>query len=127
MYFLFKKYVKKIEFIDFRKNLIMSLLQLPSGSSVGQDFVSKSSVRRRAPLATNMPSTSTAVIQHYIEKIPVAEGSKRKTVFHRCKFCYKIKKIRKETSFRCKTCPNKPSLCVEPCFEQYHADETCDN
>lgn len=41
---------------------------------------------------------------------------------NRCVVCYK-KKIRKETVYFCKTCPEQPTLHPEDCFEAYHTKE----
>lgn len=55
---------------------------------------------------------------HWPEKIPVRENSKKSSCYMKCKMCSK-KKIRRETSLRCKGCREKPALCAV-CFEEWH-------
>ena len=50
--------------------------------------------------------------QHFIEKAPTKLA---------CKCCTRnAQSPRVMTSWRCKTCPDKPALCLELCFERYH-------
>lgn len=37
----------------------------------------------------------------------------------RCRVCY-AKKVRKEVRFCCSACPDRPGLCLDPCFYEYH-------
>ncbi|RDD38522.1 PiggyBac transposable element-derived protein 4 [Trichoplax sp. H2] len=37
----------------------------------------------------------------------------------RCSMCYH-KGRRRMVTTTCKTCPNRPGLCIDPCFEEYH-------
>jgi hypothetical protein len=63
-------------------------------------------------------SDNTENVGHWPEKIPVREGSKKSSCYMKCKMCSK-KKIRRETSLRCKGCVEKPALCAV-CFEEWH-------
>ncbi|CAK1587946.1 unnamed protein product [Parnassius mnemosyne] len=56
---------------------------------------------------------------HWPEQMPARPGTTKKKAFLKCKFCTQ-KKIRKETSYRCKGYSVKPPLCPS-CFEPYHA------
>ncbi|CAK9820050.1 hypothetical protein ANTQUA_LOCUS10424 [Anthophora quadrimaculata] len=76
-------------------------------------------IRGRPRQINSLPMASTSSIQqHFLEKIPLPVDFQRKTYFLRCRQC-SANQIRKETSYRCKTCPKKPPLCPE-CFESYH-------
>jgi hypothetical protein len=59
---------------------------------------------------------------HWPELIPLTENCKRAKVFLKCRMCTK-NKIVKQTSYRCKGCPNKPPLCPS-CFEDWHRNLT---
>ena len=57
---------------------------------------------------------------HWPEKnpgVPSAKSNKKK-VFLKCRQCSKTGQ-RKETSYRCKGCAEKPPLCPD-CFEEWH-------
>lgn len=56
---------------------------------------------------------------HYLERLPPT--AKKAVPAKPCRVCTKNKK-RKETSFVCATCPEKPALCVVSCFKNYHTD-----
>ena len=55
--------------------------------------------------------------RHFLQLIPPTE--KKQNPQKRCVVCYR-KKIRKESRYQCKNCPDKPGLCPAPCFEEYH-------
>ncbi|KAG8234356.1 hypothetical protein J437_LFUL018545, partial [Ladona fulva] len=55
--------------------------------------------------------------QHLIQENPKTETFR--VGRRKCVMCTKSGK-RKETRYRCKNCPGTPSLCLDPCFEQYH-------
>lgn len=46
-----------------------------------------------------------------------SQGGEKK--IRRCKICY-IKGIRKEGLFYCPMCPDKPCLCLDKYFAEYH-------
>lgn len=72
--------------------------------------IKRNSQRGTSPLVSNID---------WPETIPKPENWKRNKVFLKCRLCTK-NKIKKETSYRCKGCPNKPPLCPG-CFEQWHS------
>lgn len=128
-YFLYQKsHQKQMVFLDFRDNLITSLIQLPVDIVCGADLVRNIPKRGRPrgannlqptlPSSPSLASSSWTQEQHFIEKIPAPQGYKRKSYFLRCSRCTMLK-LRKETKYRCKTCPKKPALCAE-CFEPFH-------
>ncbi|KAL4084754.1 hypothetical protein QTP88_027665 [Uroleucon formosanum] len=49
----------------------------------------------------------------------LGDGKNGRTIRKRCQLCYS-KKLRKDTSYFCPECPNQPSLCLEPCFKNFH-------
>ena len=51
---------------------------------------------------------------HTPENIPQPHSAS-KAVFRKCRVCTKSK-VRKETRVRCRDCPEKPPLCIVPCF-----------
>ncbi|XP_069363497.1 piggyBac transposable element-derived protein 4-like [Maniola hyperantus] len=55
---------------------------------------------------------------HFLEKL---SPTKKAVPAKPCRVCTKNKK-RKESSFVCATCPEKPALCVVNCFYTYHTD-----
>lgn len=54
---------------------------------------------------------------HYLEAIPPTEKKQRPT--RACRFCT-TQNRRRETRYFCPICVEKPPLCVENCFKQYH-------
>lgn len=115
-YYIYKKISdSNISFLDFRDNLINTLLKIPQNSN-GRDFLldngnSQTHVRYTPP--THFQDA------HYQEKIPAPLNYKRRTYFLKCKYCYR-QKIIQFTSYRCQNCVNKPSLCPGECFRQWH-------
>lgn len=120
-YFIYKQFHTKGSFIDFRENLIKSLIQLPGGICEGKDLQNKKTSIGR-PLSRKNCSPSNQTIGsskiHYLEKIPVPDNSTRNSYFLRCRQCNK-QKIRRETSYRCRDCEEHPPLCPT-CVEAYH-------
>ena len=49
----------------------------------------------------------------------MAAAVKKKNAARACKHCYKNQE-RRETRYKCIFCPNKPTLCVDPCFRLFH-------
>ncbi|CAF4945929.1 unnamed protein product [Pieris macdunnoughi] len=93
----------------------------------GKDLISKSSIhdsRRFRPSTSSALEPENAVTSndelggHWPEKMPARAGGTKKFAFLKCKVCIQ-KKLRKETSYRCKGCPDKPPLCPV-CFGPYH-------
>lgn len=56
--------------------------------------------------------------KHYPTKV---EGKNKsgKTMRKKCKVCYQ-NKIRRDTVYCCNSCPEKPGLCIDGCFEKFH-------
>lgn len=128
-FFLHKNYCKNgdkhYKFLHFREDLIRSL------TSIGPEVKGKHLLiprnihdNRKTPAtmtqAEAIPSSSGKG-GHWPERNPLLPNRTRKTTFLKCRMCTK-KKLRKETSYRCKTCPEKPPLCPD-CFEEWHSKE----
>lgn len=99
-FFMYKKYVRpKISLYDYRLEVLEKLLPEKEGPCVER------------PMAA----------LHFAKKN--TESEKGKTVARRrCIVCYK-NSIRKETTYHCPACPEKPALCTEPCFSEYHRNK----
>ncbi|KAG5891963.1 hypothetical protein JTB14_003049 [Gonioctena quinquepunctata] len=63
------------------------------------------------------PSDHKDGTQHYLEPIP--DTAKNSTVMRRCEKCAN-KQIRKQSRYLCPLCPGTPTLCVHPCFREWH-------
>lgn len=125
-FYLYKMRCKNIRFLEFRDQLIRQLLELKDNLTA-HNLMSERPIHynRLGKKKTNQVDAATSsnevpVLGHYPEKIPVQVGSKRKNHFLRCRVCAKNGK-RKETSYRCKGCENRPPLCPE-CFEEWHTN-----
>lgn len=126
-FYLYRKYCKgnsrQYRFIQFRDELIKSLTNIPLHLE-GKDLVRKQkndSRRTERPHLRDVPNhVPNQPSGHWPEKIPGVPGpkSQKTSVFLKCRMCNKNKK-RKETSFRCKGCVEKPPLCPT-CFEEWH-------
>lgn len=127
-FFLYRKYCKdgsrKYRFVQFRDDLIKSLTNLPSNLEGKNIILSENHDSRRYERSNQVERMAQGLVGHWPEKIPGTPGgkSKKKSVFLKCRMCYK-KNIRRETSFRCKGCEEKPPLCPV-CFEEWHAQRT---
>ncbi|CAK9832785.1 PiggyBac transposable element-derived protein 4 [Anthophora retusa] len=118
-YFIYRQFHKSTTFLQFRDLLIQSLIALPDTEISGKSLAALTPIRGRPRQINSSPMASTSSTQqHFLEKIPLPVDFQRKTYFLRCRQC-SANQIRKETSYRCKTCPKKPPLCPE-CFESYH-------
>lgn len=126
-YYLFKKYKKNnaatYRFINYRDELISAMIGLDHKLK-GKDLVSGNSIhdnRRFKPSGSreeNISGTESTFSGHWPEQMPSRPGTKKKFAFLKCKVCTQ-KQIRRETSYRCKGCSDKPPLCPS-CFEEYH-------
>ncbi|XP_064601226.1 piggyBac transposable element-derived protein 4-like [Liolophura sinensis] len=65
------------------------------------------------------PSPTSQSSFHYLEHLPTTEKKERPT--KRCRIC-SMQGLRRETLYVCAECPDKPALCVEPCFRQHHVN-----
>lgn len=124
-FYLYKKYCKrgsrKCRFLEFRDDLIKSLIKLPENADVFRKKMHHS--RHRHHEQDENENVAETQGGHWPEKIPGTPGEKstKKSVFLKCRMCSK-KKIRRETSFRCKGCTEKPPLCAL-CFEEWHTQK----
>lgn len=126
-FYLTRKFCKnnsrKYRFLHFRDELIKHLIQLPA------DIEAKHLIRRQKH-DNRRPEQASYETEHVIPG-PSSEGhwpernpgeptakSNKKSVFLKCRLCT-TKKIRKETSYRCKGCVEKPPLCPD-CFQEWH-------
>lgn len=122
-FYIYKKYVKRNSksygFIKFRKELY-KLLKLVPGlkpeNLIKHHKFDNRKMERMVPAPSSKQNES--INGHWPEKIPKKDPADKKSVFLKCKMCTK-NKIRRETSFRCKGCPDKPALCP-CCFEDWH-------
>lgn len=55
--------------------------------------------------------------QHF--PINCQRGPQGKILRKKCRAC-KSRGIRKDTCYQCNACPEKPGLCLEPCFRDFH-------
>ncbi|XP_045769865.1 piggyBac transposable element-derived protein 4-like isoform X1 [Maniola jurtina] len=131
-YFLFKKYRKNnaptYNYINYREELIKVMIGISGRNIKPKDMISQRSIhdnRRFRPststLSTpsaNIPVAENVTTGHWPEQMLSRPGTSKKFAFLKCKVCSK-NNIRKETSYRCKGCPDKPPLCPS-CFEAYH-------
>ncbi|XP_047028874.1 piggyBac transposable element-derived protein 4-like [Helicoverpa zea] len=130
-YFLFKKYKKNnansYNYVNYREELIKVMIGISNLKIKGRDIINKNSIhdsRRFRPSTSSAPQpenssvTENLMSGHWPEQVPSRPGTTKKFAFLKCKVCSK-NKIRKETSYRCKGCPDKPPLCPS-CFEIYH-------
>nr|CAI5866516.1 unnamed protein product [Callosobruchus analis] len=57
-------------------------------------------------------------LHHLPEYCPKEMNGKAKR--RRCKHCWEVTKIRKDTVYFCPQCPSGPGLCLTPCFRNFH-------
>lgn len=137
-YFLFKKYKKNnastYHYINYREELIKMMIGINDRNIKATDMVNQGSIydNRRfrssnssASQSVKSSATENIMTGHWPEQILSRPGTAKKFAFLKCKVCTK-KNIRKETSYRCKGCPDKPPLCPS-CFEEYHNNLSLDN
>lgn len=130
-FFLYRKYKKDnastYHFVHYREELIRKMIDLKD--SKPRDLFSNSNIihdSRRfrpnqssaAPHEANDSQTANTVRGHWPRQMAARPGTKKKFAFLKCKVCTQ-KNIRRETSYRCNVCPDKPPLCPS-CFECYH-------
>lgn len=122
-FFIYKQFHPNCSFLDFREELIVSLFNLQANVTEGKDLVNLVTSRGRPPKAQSATCPIDMSTHHFPEKIPFPFGhnnqGKNKSYQKRCKVCSE-NGGRKETSFKCKNCPDKPALCPAECFEIYH-------
>lgn len=100
---------KKLSVVDFMK-------QIASDLAVFEEDPCENPTRSGVSL-------SRLTGRHFLEKIPVPEGRKKKQL--KCRVCAERGKsktgtvTRKDTTWRCSVC--KLAMCIEPCFALYHS------
>lgn len=85
---------------------------------------SKIDRRKKYPVNASEPSSSAQrkSFGHWPVRILAGENTKKRFYYLKCRVCtIKYPKKRRETSYRCKGCPNSPPLCPQ-CFEEWHAE-----
>lgn len=101
----------KLIFIQFREEIIKCYLGVANIKD-GRDLVKAGPIHggRRSAEERDAPATSSSQSMHFMDHISNPKYPNRN--YHlRCRNCAS-KAIRKETKYLCKTCPNKPPLCV---------------
>ncbi|KAK2164446.1 hypothetical protein LSH36_63g05030 [Paralvinella palmiformis] len=97
-----------------------------SGGSMGRGLSRSSTSTSTSQLD---PSQEAALdidtykdVAHYPSRLPPTE--KKLQPRRRCRVCYK-KGIRRDSNYMCVLCPEQPSLCLTPCFRDYHVAKMC--
>lgn len=66
------------------------------------------------------PKKPLSCDMHVPDEVEKVDTGKRKVAKRkRCKQCYK-NGIRKDSNYFCPDCPDKPGLCLKPCFKLFH-------
>ena len=94
--------LKKMTLLEFREKIIMSL--------VGEDKRKKKKAARRS-----MPRCGF----HYLSSHPPTE--KKEKPCKDCINCINLGRKRKQSRYFCSICPIQPTLCLEPCFKEWHS------
>ena len=82
------------------------------------DSTDQESSQRPPPPQSPVPSNAMDRIHQRVKRTPSkGKGSK---AAKRCRECWYQKRPRKETTFCCSVCPQKPGLCSAECHEDYH-------
>uniref|UniRef100_A0A1B6DFG4 Uncharacterized protein n=1 Tax=Clastoptera arizonana TaxID=38151 RepID=A0A1B6DFG4_9HEMI len=104
---LYNKYsMKKMSFYEFRLGVIRSLLPpiVPKIESPAQKRLRLATTHKAEKITDNRRSES--------------QGNRLKR--KKCRVCFKNGKKTATSAFYCPECPDKPGLCVNPCFDIYH-------
>ena len=96
--------LKKMTLLQFREKIIEAL--------VGED---KRETKKKAEKKKSMPQCGF----HYLSSHPPMQ--KVKLPCKDCINCTQLGWKRKQTRYFCSLCPTKPSLCIEPCFQEWHS------
>jgi len=99
-YYIYVENVKKCSLYDFRLSVITELA--------------------KCQININVPPALPSKITNSHIPTKVAKNQKKNFYRKRCKVCHS-KGIRKTTIFYCSSCEGQPGLCLENCFEIYHA------
>lgn len=89
---------KNIRLLNFREEVIMKLINQSANLQVEDEVETKAKF-------------------HFLEPNPPTE--KEKCTMKRCRQCTKAK-VYKKSRYFCPVCPDKPGLCVYPCFKNWH-------
>ena len=58
---------------------------------------------------------------HCLKQFKAKPDLKKKHLSYKCKFCSSgNSSVRHESRFYCEACPEKPALCIDPCFKLFH-------
>ena len=58
---------------------------------------------------------------HCLKQFKAKPDLKKKYPSYKCKFCSSgNSSVRHESRFYCEACPEKPALCIDPCFKLFH-------
>ena len=95
--------LKKMTLLQFREKIIEAL--------VGEDKRAK----KKAEKKKSMPQCGF----HYLTSHPPTP--KVKQPCKDCINCAQLGRKRKQTRYFCSLCPTKPTLCIEPCFQEWHS------
>ena len=89
----------------------------PAGRGRGKGQAASAGRRRAASGAAVL-----AIPGEFHALEPKSPTEKKQYPAVRCRICYR-NKLRKETKWVCKTCPEKPGLCIKAwCFKQWHTE-----
>ncbi|CAH1999936.1 unnamed protein product [Acanthoscelides obtectus] len=101
-YMLYNKYSgQKMSLLDYRESVIEALLPDIPDSAIQNQTSGKE------PSTQHLPSKCEAR----------SENNRRQR--KRCRCCSK-RGVRKDAMYFCKSCPDLPGLCLEPCFKEFH-------
>ena len=95
--------LKKMTLLQFREKIIEAL--------VGED---KRETKKKAE-KKSMPQCGF----HYLTSHPPTEKTPKPC--KDCINCAQLGRKRKQTRYFCSLCPTKPTLCIEPCFQEWHS------
>lgn len=94
-----KNNLANLKFLEFREDVIRTILGASQKEKIDKE--------------KNIPTDF-----HYLEPVS-SENRKEKSPMVRCRQCSKEKRFSRSRYF-CSLCPEKPGLCVFPCFRDWH-------
>ena len=108
---IYQNHGGRLTYLKFIEKTIRQLIL-----STGPGRKNHNSGRPSAELSMDVSSFSTC---HFPYRIGATETRKRPA--RRCRMCSR-RGTRKETVFFCNDCHEKPALCAEPCFREFHTN-----
>ncbi|XP_050303772.1 piggyBac transposable element-derived protein 4-like [Anthonomus grandis grandis] len=98
-YMLYNKYSRpKMSFLEYRESIVEAMVpEIQAKEKPGQ-------------------SKENQGFQHGPSKLEKGPGDRR--LRKKCRWCSK-RGIRRDTNFYCKSCPELPGLCLDPCFKEF--------